>query len=192
MSVYFEGERRELRSLYEKMKRLQKRKKPLVENSFYHPQRWLGNLVTRLGGDYHVVYCRGTWDCLKMSGKTLFFTTETAYQPPFRLLKLIESVYPSLSFYFEAEGDEWDCLLTNDAEGKYFPYHYLIDSDMGYEYFIELEEVYKHLSPRITIVGRSDDLLYESINEWEENNNDPDHYIIIKKVEVLSTDELWE
>ena len=60
MSVCFEGEQRELRSLYGKMKRLQERKKPLVENSFYYPTRWLGNLVIRLGADWHDVYCRGT------------------------------------------------------------------------------------------------------------------------------------
>jgi hypothetical protein len=191
-SVYLEGERRELRSLYEKMKRLQDRKKPLVENGFYYPQRWLGNLVTRLGGDYHDVYCRGTWSDLKLSKDYLYFFTETVSQPPFRLLKLIENVYPSLSFYFEAEGDDWDCLLTNDAEGKYYPYRYLVDSDMGYEYFVELEEVCQFLSPRITIVGQSEDQLYEAINEWEENNNDPILYIIIKKVEVLNNDELWD
>lgn len=191
-SVYLEGERRELRSLYEKMKRLQDRKKPLVENGFYYPQRWLGNLVTRLGGDYHDVYCRGTWSDLKLSKDYLYFFTETVSQPPFRLLKLIENVYPSLSFYFEAEGDDWDCLLTNDTEGKYYPYRYLIDSDMGYEYFVELEEVCQFLTPRITIVGQSEDQLYEAINEWEENNNDPILYIIIKKVEVLNNDELWD
>ncbi len=191
-SVYLEGERRELRSLYEKMKRLQDRKKPLVENGFYYPQRWLGNLVTRLGGDYHDVYCRGTWSDLKLSKDYLYFFTETVSQPPFRLLKLIENVYPSLSFYFEAEGDDWDCLLTNDAEGKYYPYRYLVDSDMGYEYFVELEEVCQFLSPRITIVGQSEDQLYEAINEWEEKNNDPILYIIIKKVEVLNNDELWD
>lgn len=191
-SVYLEGERRELRSLYEKMKRLQDRKKPLVENGFYYPQRWLGNLVTRLGGDYHDVYCRGTWSDLKLSKDYLYFFTETASQPPFKLLKLIKNVYSSLSFYFEAEGDDWDCLLTNDAEGKYYPYRYLVDSDMGYEYFVELKEVCQFLSPRITIVGQSEDQLYEAINEWEENNNDPILYIIIKKVEVLNNDELWD
>ena len=192
MSVCFKGDQRQLKSLYGKMKRLQERKEPLVKNDYYHSKQWLGNLVKRLGANYNSVYCRGTWDCLKMNEKTLYFTTETASQPPFRLLKLIASVYPSLSFYFEAEGDDWDCLLTNDVEGIFFPYHYLVDSDMGYEYFIELEEVCQFLSPRITIVGQSEDNLYEAIDEWEENNNDLNKYIIIKKVEVINNDELWE
>ena len=192
MSVCFKGDQRQLKSLYGKMKRLQERKEPLVKNDYYHSKQWLGNLVKRLGAKYNNVYCRGTWDCLKMNEKTLYFNTETASQPPFRLLKLIASVYPSLSFYFEAEGDDWDCLLTNDVDGIFFPYHYLVDSDMGYEYFIELEEVCQFLSPRITIVGQSEDQLYEAIDEWEENNNDLNKYIIIKKVEVINNDELWE
>ena len=162
MSVCFEGERRELKSLYEKMKRLQERKKPIVENDFYHPTRWLGNLVTRLGANWQDVYCGGTWDCLRLSGKTLNFTTETASQPPFRLLKLIQSVYPSTSFYFEAEGDDWECFLTNDVEGKYYPYRYLVDSDMGYEYFVELEEVCQYLSPRINIAVLCENQLWEA------------------------------
>ena len=120
MSVCFEGDRRELRSLYGKMKRLQERKKPLVENGFHEPTRWLGNLVTRLGADWHDVYCRGEWSYLELKKSHLYFFTETAWKPPFALLKLIQKVYPSLSFYFSAEGDDWDSYLTNDAEGKYF------------------------------------------------------------------------
>jgi len=191
-SVCIEGEQHELRSLFGKMKRLQERKKPLIDNGFYHPTRWLGNLVTRLGADWHEVYCGGTWNYLELKGGTLSFNTETASQPPFTLLKLIQKVFPSLSFYFEAEGDDWDCLLTNDAEGKYFPYRYLVDSDMGYEYFVTLKDVLHFLSPRITIAGQSEDKLDEAIDKWDETQNDSHQYIIIKKVEVLSNDELWD
>ena len=66
MSVCFEGEKRELRSLYGIMKRLQEKKEPLVENSFYYPKQWLGNLVVRLGKDWRDVFCRGTWSSLKL------------------------------------------------------------------------------------------------------------------------------
>lgn len=108
MSACFEGDQRQLKSLYGKMKRLQEREKPLLKNGYYHSKQWLGNLVKRLGAKYNSVYCGGTWDCLKMHEKTLSFTTETSSKPPFRLLKLIENVYPSLSFYFEAEEDDWE------------------------------------------------------------------------------------
>ena len=37
--IVIKGKRSEQRSLYDKMKRLQERKKPLVENGFYFPTR---------------------------------------------------------------------------------------------------------------------------------------------------------
>ena len=70
------------------MKRLQERKKPLVENGFYYPKRWLGNLVVRLGADWHEVDCRGTWDDLKMDKKSLYFFTEIKNFAPTRRIFL--------------------------------------------------------------------------------------------------------
>ena len=119
MSVCFEGEKRELRSLYGKMKRLQERKEPLVENGFYYPKQWLGNLVVRLGKDWREVFCRGTWSSLKLYSDHLYFFTETAWNPPIELLELIRQRYPSLKYYYSAEGDE-DLQFTNDVEGRYF------------------------------------------------------------------------
>ena len=120
MSVCIEGVRRQLRSLHGKMLRLQNREKPLIDNGFYYPKRWLGNLVARLGADYHEVFCRGTWDELQLSGGVLSFDTETAWVAPFEVLHLIERVYPGLRIYFAADGDGWDWYLTNDREGRYF------------------------------------------------------------------------
>ena len=171
MSVCFEGERRELRSLYSKMKRLQERKKPLVENGFYYPTRWLGNLVTRLGGDTREVYCRGTWSDLRLSEKCLSFFTETAWQPPVTLLKLIQKCYPSVSFYFEAEGDDWDTYLTNDAEGKYFSSRYIVDCEPDMEY-----ATWQSLN--------------EATDEWNDEHPDTDWAINVKQIEVISNDDL--
>lgn len=102
------------------MLRLQNRKKPLIENGFYHPERWLGNLVSRLGGDYNEVYCRGTWDDLDLNQERLYFFTESAWNAPFDLLRLIQKVYPGLEIFFSAVGDDWDSYLTNDAERRFF------------------------------------------------------------------------
>ena len=75
MSVCIVGDRRQMRSLYQKMLRLQNRKEPLIENGFYYPKRWLGNLVARLGGDYKKVCCRGTWGDLSLYNKRMYFFT---------------------------------------------------------------------------------------------------------------------
>ena len=191
MSVCFEGERRELRSLYSKMKRLQERKKPLVENGFYYPTRWLGNLVTRLGGDTREVYCRGTWSDLRLSEKCLSFFTETAWQPPVTLLKLIQKCYPSVSFYFEAEGDDWDTYLTNDAEGKYFSSRYIVDCEPDMEYFDTIEEACNYLSACIgKPVAATWQSLNEATDEWNDEHPDTDWAINVKQIEVVSNDDL--
>ena len=193
MSVCFEGERRELRSLYGKMKRLQERKKPLVENGFYYPTRWLGNLVTRLGADWHDVYCRGTWSDLQLKDSHLYFFTETAWHPPFALLKLIQKVYPSLIFYFSAEGDDWDAYLTNDAEGKYYSNRYIVDCEPDIEYFNTIAEASNHLSAYIgKPVAASWETLNEAADEWNDEHPDSDWSINVKQIEVISNDELWE
>lgn len=192
MSVIFEGEKRELRSLYGKMKRLQERKKPLVENGFYYPTRWLGNLVTRLGADWHEVYCRGTWSDLKLKDKHLYFFTETAWQPPFALLKLIQKVYPSLTFYFSAEGDDWDTYLTNDAESKYFSSRYIVKTEPDMEYYDTIEEACHQLSTYIgKPVAATWEALYQAAEEWNEDNPDADWPIDVKRIEVITNDELW-
>jgi len=191
MSVYFEGDRNELKSLYGKMKRLQERKKPLVENDYYYPNYWLGNLVARLGADWHDVYCRGTWSDLTLNENWLFFSTETAWQPPYELLKLIKKVYPSLNFFFSAEGDDWDFYLTNDEKGRYFTSRYVIDMEPDIEYFDTIEEACAHFEANIGKPVEADfKALFESAEDWNDDHPDADWPISIKQIELVSDDEL--
>ena len=53
-NVILEGERKDLKSLYDKMMRLEKRKKSLIENGYGN--NWIGNLVTQLGGDWEKLF----------------------------------------------------------------------------------------------------------------------------------------
>ena len=192
-SVCFEGQKKELKSLYGKMKRLQEREKPLVENSFYYPQRWLGNLVTRLGGNWHKVYCRGEWSELELTENYLYFFTETAWQPPFRLLKLIQEVYPSLTFYFSAEGDDWDAYLTNDKDGRYFTSRFVLDMEPDIEYFDTIEEANNHLAAYIgKPIEANWQALWNAAEEWNDDHPDADWYINVKQFEIITNDELWD
>lgn len=192
MSVYFEGERRELKSLYGKMKRLQERKNPLVKNGFNYPQRWLGNLVTRLGANWRNVYCKGEWSDLELTESYLFFFTETAWHPPFGILKLIQTVYPSLKFYFSSEGDCWDHYLTNDIEGRYFSSRFVLDMESDIEYFDTIEEACAHLA---AYIGKPVDASWEALNkaaeEWNDDNPDTDWFINVKQFEIINNEELW-
>ena len=164
-----------------------------MENGFYYPTRWLGNLVTRLGADWHNVYCRGTWSDLELKKSHLYFFTETAWQPPFALLKLIQKVYPSLSFYFSAEGDDWDTYLTNDVEGRHFSSRYIVDLEPDIEYFNTIEDACQHLADYIgKPVAASWEALYQATEEWNDDNPDADWPINVKQFEIICNDELWD
>ena len=52
--------KKDVTKLFKTIKRLEKRKTPLVKNGWYDPKLWLGCLVKALGGDPQKVYCRGT------------------------------------------------------------------------------------------------------------------------------------
>lgn len=67
-SVVVDGNKKDVRSLYSIMSKLESRKKPLVDNGFGNT--WLGCLVTKLGGDWEKIYCRGSWSNLYYKGET--------------------------------------------------------------------------------------------------------------------------
>lgn len=191
MSVCIVGDRKEMRSLYGKMLRLQNRKKPLVKNGFYYPKRWLGNLIVRLGGDYHEMDCRGTWDDLKMTHKSLNFFTESAWHAPFDILKLIQKVYPGLEIYFSALGDGWETYLTNDKDGRFFTSRYELDMPPENDYYDTIDEVAERIS---NYLGRhvepTKEAVYAAIDEFDENNDDMDAYINLKEFEVVTLEEV--
>ena len=191
MSVCIEGDRRQIRSLHGKMLRLQNRDKPLIDNGFYHPKRWLGNLVKRLGSDYHEVFCRGTWDNLQLSHSVLSFDTETAWEAPFEVLHLIERVYPGLRIYFAADGDGWDWYLTNDREGRYFKSRYELDIPPDNEYYDTIDEVAVQVSTYIgQPIAPTLDAVHAAIEEWEEPNEDMDAYINLKEYKIVELSEV--
>ena len=78
-SLVFEGDKQEIKTLYQTMKKLERRKKPLIENGF--GTNWLGCLVEALGSHWKEIYCRGTWFSLKCQGNILRMETETAWSP---------------------------------------------------------------------------------------------------------------
>lgn len=97
------GDKKEVRDLYEKMKSLEEREKPLVENDF--GVTWLGNLVTLLGRSWKEVYCRGEWSGLivDIEDNELRFYTMTAWSELQQLRHFLQEKYPSLTFYFRSE-----------------------------------------------------------------------------------------
>ena len=96
-----------------------------------------------------------------------------------------------MSFYFEAEGDDWDTYLTNDAEGKYFSSRYIVDCEPDMEYFDTIEEASSYLSACIgKPVAATWQSLNEATDEWNDEHPDTDWAINVKQIEVVSNDDL--
>ena len=159
------GERREVRSLYNKMKRLQQRKTPLLPNGF--GVTWLGCLVKSLGSDPEAVYCRGHWFNLSLDEDgTLRFDTEHAWSRPSEVEDLIFKVFPSVSIYYIEEELGMEVFQTNDVCGQYFPETVILDDEQdGMEYFTE-EDALKRIS----------ELKGSPVTDWEEAESFLDEY----------------
>ena len=122
------GDRKEVKSLYKKMKRLEEMPEPLLPNGF--GTSWLGCLVKTLGADPQAVYCRGMWQNLEFSDEgRLTFDVEHAWSRPDEVEDLIRKKYPSLSIFFLEEELGMGIFQTNDACGEYFPETIILDDE---------------------------------------------------------------
>ena len=137
------------------------------------------------------MYCRGTWDDLDLNRERLYFFTESAWNAPFDLLRLIQKVYPGLEIFFSAVGDDWDSYLTNDAERRFFTSKFELDLPPENDYYDTIEEVAELVG---NYIGRhiepSKEAVYAAIEQWDDENEDIDAYINLKEFEVVSLDEV--
>lgn len=187
-SYVIDGKRKEVQSLFCKMNNLENRKNPLVGNAFGNT--WLGCLVTKLGGDWQKVYCRGSWSDLDWNGAILRFNTETAWGPMTEVFKFIKSIYPSLEIYWQAEEDGNGVYCSNDVEGRYFRDRYRIEFDCDYEYFTTIEGVCGYVSGIIGKELNSKAAMEAAINDWNDNTEDDDRMIYFIEYEVVADEHL--
>ncbi len=164
-----------LAELNSKMEELENMKEPLVENDF--GKRWLGCLVTALGGDPDECEARGEWNSRTFDGKEIQYQAQEAWAHKYLVDLLIMEKYPDLkiSFYMEECGCE--CYLTNDPER--FPYCIIIDTDK------EGEEYFRNEKEALAELNRLYSQNFKSLDEAEsfEDEND-DTWISVNEVDV--------
>lgn len=170
------GDKNEVRDLYEKMRSLEEREKPLVKNGF--GVTWLGNLVTLLGRSWEEVYCRGEWSELTVDidNDELRFCTMTAWAELRQLRHFLQEKYPSLTFYFRSEEPGMCIFQTNDKEGIYFPERYKVEHwDEESEYCMDEKEVFDTVS----------DITGTTVQNLEEMNKAIDTYNEVHEYEPI-------
>lgn len=170
------GDKNEVRDLYEKMRSLEEREKPLVKNGF--GVTWLGNLVTLLGRSWEEVSCRGEWSGLTVDidNNELRFHTMTAWAELWQLRHFLQEKYPSLTFYFRTEEPGMCIFQTNDKEGTYFPERYKVEHwDEEGEYCMDVEAVFDMVS----------DITGTTVQNLEEMNKAIDTYNEVHEYEPI-------
>lgn len=136
-----------IKELHNVVKDLNKRKTLLVPNGF--GLLWLGCVITKLGGNWKDIYCRGKVLDFKYDKKqqVLFLYIESAWSEPQEFRLFLQSILLGLYIYYIVEEPGMEIYETNDKDGKYFPAKYLVESENGLMYFNTFEKLQEYLEP---------------------------------------------
>lgn len=174
----FVGDRAELEAAYKLLWDLQNTDSPKVESDF--GATFLGNLLYALGEDYTKIPCRGLWRGLDLKDDSMNLITCTAHCQLNEVWDLFCRRFPSLTYFYYAEEVGCEIFQTNDAEGLYYPWRYVVN------YFDNDERHYykRCVSPKETIdfVNHSSGQQYQSLEQIV--NELP--YCYINEVEVVT------
>ncbi|EOA56476.1 hypothetical protein HMPREF1214_03297 [Bacteroides sp. HPS0048] len=173
----FEGNKEEIKDLYDKLKSLEEMEKPLVENGF--GTRWLGCVVSLFGGNWEEINCRGDFMNLELlDDNTIQLHTETAWGDMPEVWNFVLEKYESVIYYFYAEETGVCYYATNDSEGKYFPERFIVDqSEEGTEYFENETDLFAHIA---SVTGKSikdQEEMKTAIELYNSKNEENDIYI---------------
>ena len=137
--------------------------------------------ATRLGGE---ISEEPTWD--EDTGALRFWSEERWCLQDFA--ELLEKQFPDIKVYWIVEECGCEVYCTNDAEGKYFPERYLvdtcIDSICNSEYFETEEQVYKWLDKLTNGRVKSEEDVEEFNADYEDSDASDENYIYIHEFEV--------
>lgn len=172
------GEKDEVRSLYERMKRLQEMDAPLRPNGF--GTTWFGNLVEDLGKECGTVSCRGSWDCLYLNANVLSFTAECAWYRCTEVEDLIKEKYPSLEIYFKCE--EPGMAIYEKNSDVFFPEDYSVDFEDDDTSYCTENAALELLSDFFGVDFKDMD---EAMVLVEENNDKDDGRVWVNKYQLV-------
>ena len=161
------GEPKDIRQLHGALKYIAKRKTTIVPNGF--GKWWLGNLVTKLGGNWEDYPCRGDIVDYSLQDKTtLMIWQNTAWGEQEGVRRIIEEKFTSIKVYYQVEEPGCELYATNSFE--HFPERYMLDSFEEPLYFEDIEDAAKcvadivghHVDPSVeAIIQALDDYLEE-------------------------------
>lgn len=171
VSYRIEGKKEELQELFNLCKAFLSKERPPMEEKA--AEDWEGNIILALGMKIEGgTYLRGFIQSYELEDGLLSIEAEEAWgATDFR--HLLERHFEDMRVYYivEEEGDE--VYATNDDEGKYFDYNFLLDmcsDDFGdaWEYFKTKENALAFIADKLHL----EHITEEEIEKWNEEHED--------------------
>lgn len=181
------GEPKEVRSLYNAIKKNDKRKTPRVKNGFGN--LWLGCIIDQLGGDWNKYQCRGeiTYYEIEKDASMLTIYQETAWCEQEGFRHFIQEKFPSIEVYFLEEEPGCEVYYTNSFE--YFPDRFYLDCYEDPQYFETIEEVAKYVTDFTgKEVENSVDSIQNALDEYTEEKEAAGEDVFFSLHEIGLTD----
>lgn len=178
------GDPKEVRSLHKVLKYIDKRKTSIVDNGF--GKWWLGNLVTKLGGNWEKYRCRGEIIYYELNDNVLTIDQSTAWCEQEGVRQIIEEKFPSIKVYYREEEQGCGVFYTNDSSGEYFPERYYLDSYDDSEYFRTIEEAAMYVSEIVgKIVPPTEKDITQALDGYTEQQDNENIWYSFHEFEVV-------
>lgn len=182
-SYRIEGKQEDLQQIYDLFIAFDKGEKKTWDEKT--SEEWEGNIVWALGGDITKYYLRGFIQTCELENGLLSIEAEEAWgASDFR--KFLESHYEGMRVYYIVEEEGCEVYATNDTEGKYFNYRFLvnscIDGNDEWEYFKTEQEALAYIAERLDL----DSITVSQLETWQENHENEDDYICFNEYKIVA------
>lgn len=147
-----------------------------VNNTFYTPEKFLGNILNGFGFDYEKYNCRGAVLETSEIIKNYFqVDTETSWSPLTKMWDdILEKYYPDVKYFLRAEECEDSIFINTDSEHVIFhdKYYAACDLDIDdYDYFSDEASLIKTVTEWLKSYDPPVFNNIEEINRFLEEND---------------------
>lgn len=179
-----EGSEKDLEKIYEVINSfMSEQQAPVEENA---SANWEGNIVKALGATEEQMmknYLRGFIQEYKMAGDTIIIEAEEAWgDTDFR--HVLKTLMPELTIYFITEEPGCEVYITNDADGKYFPDRFYVETCINRNYESDYFEDETEAMDYIAALMGKERINKADLEAWNEQHGDNYDYIYIHEFKV--------
>ena len=165
------GKREQLDELAEALHRIIDRGMSVVENKW--GKTWLGWLVSALYGNADAYPLRGKICDYNYDGGVLTITQETEWEEQRGLRIFLKERFPEIDIYYKDEEPGTEVFVTNDAEGRFFPFRYLLEANDDALYFRSLEEAAEAVTEIVGHkVAADEEKIDEALDDYMEEHEE--------------------